>query len=134
MHVAIYDPLRDSIWQFIGVVVSAALGIAGLVLPYLLPSGKDKKEKLSAAYWALIHQDNSLGCTGSLGLFVLLIVASYLLYHLLLRVFFLNRSLDQNTLLVMSFAAIFSVTIFFYISKHSQLLLVLVFHFCIISL
>src|SRR5437588_6667459 len=122
-----HDPLRDPIWQFIGVIISAVLSVSALILPYLLPGGKDKKENLSKAYWALIHHDNSLGCIGSLGLSVFLIVAWYLLYHLLLRMFFLDRSLDQNTLLVTTIVIIFSITIFFTIFKHNQLLLLLVF-------
>jgi hypothetical protein len=69
-----HDPLRDPIWQFIGGIISASLGFSGLVLPYLLPGGKNKKERLNA-YAALIHQDDSLGCAGSLGLLFLLIIA-----------------------------------------------------------
>ncbi len=125
MHWSNSDPLRDPVWQFVGVVVSIILGVVGMVLPYLIPIGKNKKENLSAAYRALLQRDRHLGFAGSLGLMFLLIADSYLLYLLLLRMFFLQHSLDQNTLLVTSFVIVFIITISFMSFKHSQLLLVL---------
>lgn len=133
MHIFLGDPLRDPIWQFLGVVVSIILGVTGLLLPYVIPAGKSKEEKLKLTYYAIIRSDPSLGCSGLLFLFVLLIAASYFLYILLLRVYFLGLSLDQSALLITSFAILFCITIFLSIIRHSQLLFVLVLHFCIVT-
>lgn len=120
-------------WQFIGVVVSAIIGIVSMSLPYFLPVGKNNKEKLSFAYHSLI-QSESLGCAGSFSLFALFFITSYFLYLLLMRMFFLPHSVDQITLFITSIAIVFITYVFFIIFKHTQLLLVLIFHFCSMTL
>jgi hypothetical protein len=123
--------LRDPIWTFISVIIA----VVGLAISYLLQHGELSKPD----FRALIPHYNSpeyksSGCAGSLGYLLLLIIAWYLLYHLLLRMFFLGRSLDQNTLLVTTIIIVFCIFIFFRIFEQSRLLLLLAFHFCVITI
>lgn len=127
-----HDALRDPIWQFFGVIISLFFGVLGLLLPYLLRS-EDEQQKLRRAYLALLQQDNSLGCMGSIGLLFFLIAACYSLYHLLLRMFLLDRSIDPNALLTTTITIVVCVTLVFTVFRQNQLLLLLAFHFCVIT-
>lgn len=127
-----HDALRDPIWQFFSVIISLFFGVLGLLLPYLLRS-EDEQQKLRRAYLALVQQDNSLGCMGSIGLLFFLAAACYSLYHLLLRMFLLDRSIDPNALLATTVTIVVCVTLVFTVFRQNQLLLLLAFHFCVIT-
>ncbi len=127
-----HDALRDPIWQFFGVIISLFFGVLGLLLPYLLRS-EDEQQKLRRAYLALVQQDNSLGCMGSIGLLFFLAAACYSLYHLLLRMFLLDRSIDPNALVATTVTIVVCVTLVFTVFRQNQLLLLLAFHFCVIT-
>jgi hypothetical protein len=128
-----HDALRDPIWQFLGVIISTVLSAVGLFLPYFVRN-RGEQEKLQSAYKALFLQDNSLGCAGFIGLLVLLIAVCYSLYHLLIRMFLLDRAYDQSTLVATIIIIVLFLLVFFTHFRQNQLLLLLAFHFCVVSL
>src|SRR5205814_10561435 len=95
MHLFSGDPLRDTIWQFISVVLSVTLWALGLILPHKL---FDKKEgEHVSAYNALLLPGASLGCGGLLLLLPLQFATAYCLSVVAHRVLLQNQT-NQVTL------------------------------------
>ncbi len=129
MHLFSGDPLRDSIWQFIGVFLSIILWVLGLILPQKL---FDKKEgEHISAYKALLLPDTSLGCGGLLLLLPLQAATAYCLAVVAHRVFLQNQ-IDQVTFF---WTCLISVLVFTWTLsgiRHSTLSWALPLHLCIV--
>ena len=130
MHFFNGDPWRDSIWQFISVIVSVILWVLGLVLPQML-FGKKEGEHVSA-YKALLLPDAPLGCGGLLMLLPLQAASAYCLSVVMHRVFLQNQ-IEQVTLFwaCLIFVVVFTWTLSGI--RHSTLSWSLSLHLCIVT-
>src|SRR5690348_13220181 len=127
MHLFGSDPLRDSIWQFIGVVLSIVLWVLGLILPQKLFDRKE--EEHISAYRALLLPEAPLGCGGLLVLLPLQVATAYGIVIVAQRIFLQNHT-EQTTLFWTCFISVALFTWSLSGIRRSTLSWVLPFHLC----